>query len=237
MAEPMYRLTFPSLDRPYFIANFAVTIDGRVARTASPYWPVASRLDFQVVEELRAQVDVLLHGKNTALEHRHAVSLGKDGFQELRRSFDCTKRYTYMALSGHPDPGLLEHLAAQGDVVRIILVTTEQAAIDDASYPTVEVWRLGPAEINLQELAAKMKQQGMGSCMVEGGPSVFGSFVAAELIDELFLTLAPKILGSGPQSLSLLESVQFPPALVKKLELGELQRRENEVYLRYKFLR
>jgi riboflavin biosynthesis pyrimidine reductase len=230
----MYNLSFTSNKLPYFIANFVCTIDGKVAGTKSPYWPIASRLDFQVLEELRAQVDVLIHGKNTALEHQHAKYLTTDSFQQLQKKYNKAWPYTYIVVSAHPDNELLSHLSFVHPSVRTILATTENFSLD--STPGLEVWRCGHKSVDLAQLARLLHEAGFTSCMVEGGPTLFGSFVAADLIDELFLTISPKLIGSGGTMLSLIEGYEFLPQEVKNLKLLEINQREDELYLRYKFV-
>jgi 2,5-diamino-6-(ribosylamino)-4(3H)-pyrimidinone 5'-phosphate reductase len=229
----MYTLEHRDSDTPYLFANFAVTLDGKVASTASPYWPIASRLDFEVVEELRAQADVLIHGKTTALEHRHADFLNKPDFADKRTKFGKQQPYVYMVISGHADTALAQHVSSDGPT-RAIVVTTKQSRVDDLALPkNVEVWRIGETEVDLPELRRKLADDGLRSALVEGGPTLFGSFVADDLIDELFLTVSPKLLGMG--QLSLLEGTRFTPEAVPALRLIESHTEKDELYLRYSF--
>jgi 2,5-diamino-6-(ribosylamino)-4(3H)-pyrimidinone 5'-phosphate reductase len=228
----MYTLNFKSQGQPYFLANFAITIDGKVAGTRSPYWPIASRLDFEVLEDLRAQSDALLHGKNTAMEHQHGKFLSEAEFEAKRQAYGKTKQYAYIVVSAHPDEELMNHLSKAGNV-RNILVTTAEAPIEDEKG--VEVWRCGSKQVDLHQLKALLKQNEIRTCLVEGGPTVFGSFVDANLINELFLTVSPKLIGSGGTMLSLIEGYEFLPEDVKNLKLMEVNQKGDELYLRYKF--
>jgi riboflavin-specific deaminase-like protein len=229
----MYTLKFKSSQNPYCIANFAITLDGKVASTTSPYWPIASRLDFEVVEELRAQVDVLIHGKTTALEHRHVDFLNKPEFHELRARYGKANPYAYVVVSGHADTALVQHVSSIGDT-KAIVATTSQAVIDESALPeNVEIWRCGEREVDLHELCARLKEHNLNAALVEGGPTLFGSFVSAHLIRELFLTLSPKLLGKG--QLSLVEAAQFMPDQVPELALLESRTEGDELYLRYSF--
>ncbi len=72
---------------------------------------------------------------------------------------------------------------------------------------------------------------GIRSLLCEGGPTVFGSLLDEHLADELFLTLAPKLVGGGPS-----------PTIANGPELMELQpmdvvwalEHDSALYLRYR---
>jgi riboflavin biosynthesis pyrimidine reductase len=72
--------------------------------------------------------------------------------------------------------------------------------------------------------------------LVEGGPSLNHSLVSKNLVDELFLTLAPKLLG-GTRSgiLTLLEGPGFSPSKSLKADLVSVYFSDDELYLRYCF--
>ena len=65
-------LKFPKvLKRPFFYTNFVQTVDGKVGVGKSElqgYWPIGSKKDYEVLTELRAYADCLIHGGNLARE-------------------------------------------------------------------------------------------------------------------------------------------------------------------------
>ena len=70
--------------------------------------------------------------------------------------------------------------------------------------------------------------------LVEGGPTLLGSFLKKGLIDEIFLTIAPKLYGSRPNSTkTLIEGILLPPDKFK-LKLISVNRIKDELFLRYK---
>ncbi len=80
-----------------------------------------------------------------------------------------------------------------------LLLTTTAAAGPARSRlgDTAEVVTVGedvtPGAV-LDALAAR----GLLRVLCEGGPALFGSFAAADLVDELCLSLAPQLAGAGP---------------------------------------
>lgn len=95
----------------------------------------------------------------------------------------------------------------------------------------VEVVPLDPGELTLTTVMRRLRTGfGIRSLLCEGGPTLFGALLMESLVDELFLTLAPKLTGGGTS-----------PAVTGGPELRELQalklvwalEHESSVYLRY----
>lgn len=69
-----------------------------------------------------------------------------------------------------------------------------------------------------------VRERGIHRLLLEGGAVLAASFFAADLIDRIFLTMVPYVLG-GNASGKLFNSVAF--------ELERCERKENEVFLEY----
>jgi riboflavin biosynthesis pyrimidine reductase len=82
---------------------------------------------------------------------------------------------------------------------------------------------------DLSELLRSLRDEGVRAVMCEGGPTLHGSLQAAGLVDELFLTIAPKLSGGGAPH--ILEGA-LPE--VTALELAWLLEHEGELFARYR---
>ncbi len=88
-----------------------------------------------------------------------------------------------------------------------------------------------------RKLAAEFYKKGYRNVLVEGGPTLLGSFLKENLIDEIFLTIAPKIFGSKTgTTLTLVEGILFPQDKIKKLKLISIKQAKDELFLRYRVL-
>jgi riboflavin biosynthesis pyrimidine reductase len=69
----------------------------------------------------------------------------------------------------------------------------------------------------------------------EGGPTLFGQFLAAEAVDELFLTLSPQIAGrkGDPIRPALVQGVEFVPDSAPRFQLVSVKQKDAHLYLRY----
>ena len=82
-------------------------------------------------------------------------------------------------------------------------------------------------------------QFGVQILLHEGGPTLFGQFLAAEAVDELFLTLSPQIAGRAARTNrpGIVQGVEFAPNDAPWYQLLSLRQRADHLYLRYQFKR
>ncbi|MEK7076856.1 MAG: dihydrofolate reductase family protein, partial [Patescibacteria group bacterium] len=93
----------------------------------------------------------------------------------------------------------------------------------------------GEEKVDIGQFASLLYARGARHVLVEGGPTLFASFLEARLIDEVFLTLAPKIFGNrGGEALTMAEGFLFPPDEVSKWKLLSVRQEGDELFLRYR---
>lgn len=83
--------------------------------------------------------------------------------------------------------------------------------------------------VDLHELLRTLREEDVRTVICEGGPTLFGSLQAAGLVDELFLTIAPKLIGGGAPHI-----LEGALAEVAPLELVWLLEHEGELFARYR---
>ena len=78
-------------------------------------------------------------------------------------------------------------------------------------------------------------QLGVRRLLHEGGPTLFGQFLGAEAVDELFLTLSPQIAGrKGDVRPGLVQGTEFMPDRAPGFQLLSVKQRAEHLYLRYR---
>jgi riboflavin biosynthesis pyrimidine reductase len=83
-----------------------------------------------------------------------------------------------------------------------------------------------------------VRAAGARLALCEGGPHLFGQLLQAHLIDELFLTLAPQVIGRDETArrLSLVEGVSFGARGEGRwASLASVRRAGDDLFLRYRF--
>ncbi len=199
---------------PFYYSNFVQTIDGKVQvqnKDTSKYWPIGSKLDFDTLLWLRAHADVLIHGKNTAVGFNTLQTLAKKEFINKRKSAGKKNDLLYLVLSSHPDDKLISALNNPPPGIKSCLLPGN----------------------NLSELVAYFKKNNLQKILVEGGPTVLASFLKENLIDEMFITIAPKVFGNNQNTKTMVEGYLFPPDKIPLFKLVSSKNIKSELYLRY----
>lgn len=200
---------------PFFFSNFVQTIDGKVQvrnRDTRKYWPIGSQTDFETLLWLRAHADALVHGKNTAMGFHTLKTLSKKEFKEKRARLGKKKDLLYIVLSNHPDEKLISALKNPPSGVKSLILDGN----------------------NLSELVKYFKKNNLQNILIEGGPTLMASFLKENLIDEMFITIAPKVFGDvDNQSITMIENYLFPPDKIPLFKLISVKNINSELYLRY----
>lgn len=210
-------LTFPKKEgRPFFYTSFVATVDGKVQIKKTGYWPIGSRTDYQTFTFLRAQADAIVDGKNTAVRFgKNTIETIHDKkFTDLRKKLGKPKEIDYVVITRKVDEKLKGALQNPYGFKPIIFTKT------------------------IEELVAEFTKQKKQAIFIDGGPHLLGSFFALNLIDEVFLTIAPKIFGNQDNlALTMVEGTLFSKDNISNLKLLSVEKAEDEVYLRYQVIK
>lgn len=178
-------------DRPYTIANFVSSADGRAALEGRSA-PLSGAGDRAMFHALRERVDAITAGTGTLRTERYGRLIPDRETQERRQSggFASEPIACVITHSGDlpTDIPLFSERAA-----RVVVFTATAIELDGT-----EVVELDPGEFTLLTVMRRLRAEyGVRSLLCEGGPTLFGSLLREGLIDELFLTLSPKLAGGG----------------------------------------
>jgi len=179
---------------PYVTLKAAITLDGKLATgTYDSRWVSGEEARLEV-HRLRDRVDAILVGANTVREDDPRLTTrlpgggGKDAVRvvvdsklrlPLERAVLCPRppARTIVATTRPPSSPRARRLAARG----------------------VEVWTVKArrGRVDLRALLSRLGRQGMLHVLVEGGARLFGSLLREGLADELWLFVAPKLVGEA----------------------------------------
>jgi riboflavin biosynthesis pyrimidine reductase len=200
-----------------------------------------SEADRFVMGLLRAAADVVLVGSGTMLASPAGTWLPERvyppaaaAFAELRRRRNRPEQPTvaFVTAGGSFDP---THPALEQ---RAIVLTTEGAAADlRATVPaSSEVVGVNAGdEVDLSAAVALLRGRGHLAILSEGGPRLFGSLLASGLVDELFLTISPRLAGRGSRPrLPLVDGVELLPDAPVSARLHSLRRHDEHLFARYR---
>ena len=201
------------------VANFVESVDGVVAfsdagRESGAIVSGGSAPDRFLMGLLRACADAVLIGAGTLRAAAGDLWFPESIFpaaaslyQQARRALGLTERPRLYVVSGsgRVDPG---HPALRDGVVLR--------------------GKLEPGEI-----LAALRRDGHRRILCEGGPGLFAELLAARLVDEIFLTLSPRLFGrwAGDARKALTEGRDLAGV---RLELVSLRRHQSHLFLRYR---
>ncbi|MFG3508645.1 bifunctional diaminohydroxyphosphoribosylaminopyrimidine deaminase/5-amino-6-(5-phosphoribosylamino)uracil reductase RibD [Streptomyces sp. NPDC047821] len=204
-------LTSVRLGRPYVLWKYAATLDGRVAAQDGTSRWISSPESRADVHRLRAEADAVVVGSGTArADDPHLAVRGIEGaVQPLRVVLDTG------ATAVRPGARVLD------DAAPTLIAVAEDAAPDLPGTDVVRLPRAGGG-LSVPALLAALHERGVRSVLLEGGPALAGSFVAAGAVDKVVGYLAPVLLGAGPAALAGAGITTLTDAL--RLEITETAR-------------
>jgi riboflavin biosynthesis pyrimidine reductase len=126
------------------------------------------------------------------------------------------------------DTSMLAGLRTRFDAVMIGAGTKRVEGYSGLEKRLVVVESGPEGRVDLPGLLRSLRKEGVKALLCEGGPTLHGSLQAAGLVDDLFLTIAPKLAGGGAPR--ILEG-ELPG--VEPLELSWLLEQDGELFARY----
>jgi 2,5-diamino-6-(ribosylamino)-4(3H)-pyrimidinone 5'-phosphate reductase len=208
---------------PYLAINMVATLDGRAAVDGSAVG-IGSTADKRLMRELRAEADVVLHGAGTVRADPLSARVPPD-LVEQRLAHGLTRQPLGAIITRS---GNLPTRHPYYESPTVIYITSGQHVPVDA--PTVEICHVAGVLAAVRDLA----RRGARRVLCEGGPTLNDALFLAGLIDDLFVTIAPKLMG-GEDPLTIVKGARFPDTI--HLKLRSLVELDGELFLRYGVLR
>jgi riboflavin-specific deaminase-like protein len=213
-------------DRPCLVLNMVSSLDGKATidwRTKG----LSTELDRQLFHHLRTQADAVMVGAGTLRIERYGRMAKTDELRDKREREGLARDPLAVIVSARLDlPADLPLLAEPEQ--RVLIATGSDAALPGLGEQ-VEYARVGD---DLPLLMARLREDyGIRSVLCEGGPTLNSYLLAAGLVDELFLTLNPKLAG-GASALTIVAGRELvEPA---ELELMWVAEGEGDLFTRWR---
>jgi riboflavin-specific deaminase-like protein len=215
-------------DRPYTIVNFVASADGR-ATFAGRSGQLGDDGDHVLFHGLRSTVDAVMAGTGTLRTERYGRLISKADVREERQRAGRTAEPLACTVTRRADVPLdIPLFETPG--ARIVVFSPDELDLDGVRAE-VEVVELDPGELTLVTVMRHLRtHHNVRSLLCEGGPTLFGSMIHEQVVDELFLTVAPKLTGGGAGP-TVTSGPELPePATLNLIWALE---RAGSLYLRY----
>ena len=221
---------------PFVFLNLAMTADGKLATANREVSSFSSRRDRQHMMELRSTADAVMSGARTVDLNRVTLSPGPKAYRRrrLRRGLAEYNLRVVVSREGSLDP---KAYLFKKRFSPIIILTTRRASLrrlNNLLKVADEVRICGKTEIDFREAFHWLAQKwNVKRLLCEGGGELDDALFRADLVDELHLTICPKIFG-GRDAPTIADGIGAATlAGATQMRLQSAQRHGDELFLVY----
>ncbi len=243
--------------RPFVIANFVSTLDGVVSyeikgQSGGSAISGSDPADRFIMGLLRASADAIIVGAGTLRDvgvkslwtPEYVYPDAKHLYAEYRVSTQHKPEYPLLVIVSGSGQLELERAVFRTPAMRTVVITTSAGGAEltrrgAATLGSVEVHALNSSSGGIAPqaiLQLLQAQYGVNTLLHEGGPTLFGQFLAAQAVDEIFLTLSPQIAGrkDGETRPAVVEGLEFMPNSAPWFQMVSVKENAAYLYLRYR---
>jgi len=219
--------------RPHVLLNMVSTLDGR-ATLSGRSGSISSPADRELFHGLRAAVDGVLVGAGTIRTERYGRIIREQAVRHERLARGLPEEPLACIVSGRlelpPDIGLL-----QTEGARVVVLTASRAALPPVPAQVEYLRPVRDGRLDLSRALTELRlQHDVRSLLCEGGPHLARELLADGLLDELFLSLSPVLVGGEPsagEALRILAGLELEPP--SQMRLTSVLRQHSWLFLRY----
>ncbi len=216
----------PHGERPFVAMNFAATVDGRAA-IGGVSGPIGSATDTAMLAGLRTRFDAVMIGAGTMRAERYGRPVPDQEKRERRERIGLPHDPLMVIVSGRLDLPWDAALFTEG-AGRVQVFTASEAEPPETATSLRIVRHEGSVDI-AAALRHLRRERGIRALLCEGGPRLHAELQAAGLVDDLFLTISPKLVGGEEPRI-----VEGALPGIAPLELAWLLESDGELFARYR---
>ncbi|MEK6580095.1 MAG: dihydrofolate reductase family protein [Bdellovibrionota bacterium] len=211
----------------FIFSNLATSIDGKIATKSRALFPLGTPYDRRQMIVLRKKCDAILMGAATLRAWRKPCKAGNSKTQPINVVLSSKLEGISPEWDFFKDP----------DIMRIIFITGRLHKKKFEAFTkccTVICLNKSTKRIPLAYQVIKaLAQFKVKRLLVEGGGGVMWDFISHNLIDEINITLTPRVLG-GTEAPTLVDGPGFESKQVVNFKLKKARKVANELYLTYR---
>nr|5XV0_A Chain A, Conserved protein [Methanosarcina mazei Go1]5XV0_B Chain B, Conserved protein [Methanosarcina mazei Go1]5XV0_C Chain C, Conserved protein [Methanosarcina mazei Go1]5XV0_D Chain D, Conserved protein [Methanosarcina mazei Go1]5XV0_E Chain E, Conserved protein [Methanosarcina mazei Go1]5XV0_F Chain F, Conserved protein [Methanosarcina mazei Go1] len=223
-----------SMDRPFIFINSAMSADGKLSTKERKQVKISGKLNFERMDELRAHADAIMVGIGTVLADDPSLTVKSPERKAARKAAGKSENPVRVVVDSSARTPLNADIFKKGEGLRIIAVSN--SAPEEKIRMLEEkalVIKTGAFRVDLTELAAKLKEMGINSLMVEGGATLNWGMLSAGLVDEVYTFVGNLIIG-GKTAPTFTDGEGFTENELLGLELSSAEKIEDGILLKWK---
>ncbi|MFT6193758.1 MAG: diaminohydroxyphosphoribosylaminopyrimidine deaminase [Cognaticolwellia sp.] len=224
---------------PYVRCKLAASLDGKTAMASGESQWITSNEARTDVQRLRAQSCGIICGADSVIFDNAKMNVRWQALGELNQRYAQADIRQPVRIIIDSKNRLTPDLAAFKTSSKIILIrqTIENSQTWPHFVEQVIISKAVDSEyIDLSLLLAYLAQQGLNDILIESGAKLAGAFINANLVDELVLYQAPKLIGSDGKSLLNMPAI-LQLSAAKNLDINDIRMVGKDIRITAKFSR
>ena len=223
-------------ERPFVLVNMAMTSDGKTATTNRAVSSFSSRRDHDHLLQVRATAGAVMAGARTVDLNRINLGPGPARYRRSRLKNGLAEYNLRVVVSGsgtiNPNAEVFKRRFSP-----VIVLTTQSAGEKRLAHMRAvadEVRICGAEQVNFRAALCWLRAQwGVKRLLCEGGGELNGALFQEGVVDEVYLTICPKVVGgrSAPTIADGTSVAKLPAAA--QLHLKSSRRVGDEMFLVY----
>jgi riboflavin biosynthesis pyrimidine reductase len=225
-------------ERPYVLLNMVSSADGH-AKLDGRSAPLSGPADRALFHGLRSAVDAVIAGAGTVRAERYGRIVPDAARRRLRVERGQSEEPLACIVSGRLDLDAAEIPLLADPAARVAILTPSAASLPQSAAEVHYIRAERDGRLDLPAALAELRERfAVRTLLCEGGPHLNGQLLAAGLVDELFLSLAPLLAGSDfdgnpahPEAPRILAGGEAAPPV--EMELLSVLEHDSHLFLRY----
>jgi riboflavin-specific deaminase-like protein len=218
---------------PFVFVNMAMTADGKIATVNRAVSTFGSKRDHEHLLELRATADAVMAGAATVNAAPINLGPGAAKFRRRRLKHGLAEYNLRVIVSGSGSVNLAAEIF-KNRFSPVIVLTTQCASekkLKQLRTVVDEVKICGKTEINFRTALRWLRTRwNVRRLLCEGGGELNDSLFRAGLVDEVHLTICPKIFG-GRRAPTIAEGIGIQVlAKAEEFKIRSIKRFQDELF-------
>jgi 2,5-diamino-6-(ribosylamino)-4(3H)-pyrimidinone 5'-phosphate reductase len=214
------------MNRPYVIINCAMSADGKISNPNKKQIRISNDEDIKRMYKLRNSCDAILVGIGAVLSDNPKLT--------VKEKYVSNPKNPIRIILDSQCRTPVDYFAVDNKSRSIIVTTKKCSKTFGYNVEIIQCKKDINKMVNLIDLLDLLYKRGIKKLMVEGGGTVIWSFIKKSLVDDIFIYMAPIVIG-GKSSPTIVNGSGFQKEKdMVLLELVNLNKLGDGILLHYK---
>lgn len=186
----LYILSGLKMNRPHIIINCAMSVDGKIAMPSKKQIRISSDEDIKRMYELRNSCDAVIIGIGSVLSDNPRLT--------VKEKYVLKPKNPIRVVLDSKCRTPVDYLVVDNKSKTIIATTEKSSNVYGNNVEIIQCKKDANGTVDLRELLYILYNKGIKKIMVEGGGTVIWNFLINSLVDDVFIYIAPIVIGGRP---------------------------------------